>query len=152
MRGYKDERRTSQAKLRSMIQDSLRNSYSSSQNKKNEVVTVCDYLKKVKYSRVLPCAFTEYGALMLASVLNSPRTVEVSIYVVKVFVRLREMLSSHKDLSRKLEELELRIEDHDESIRSLVQAIRQLMAPHPGKNRQIGFQTHPSKNQTFSES
>ncbi len=76
---------------------------------------------------------------MLASVLNSPKAVEVSIYVVKIFVRLREILNSHKDLARKLEELELRIQDHDESIRSLVQAMRQLMTPDPGKSRRIGF-------------
>lgn len=119
-----------------------------SEEEKIEVVTVCDHLKNIKYSRVLPYAFTEHGALMLASVLNSPRAVEVSIYVVKVFVRLREMLNSHKDLARKLEELELRIQDHDESIRSLVQAMRQLMNPDPGKSRKIGFQPQTSKNRT----
>ena len=117
-----------------------------SEEEKIEVVTVCDHLKNIKYSRVLPYVFTEHGALMLASVLNSPRAVEVSIYVVKVFVRLREMLNSRKDLARKLEDLEMQIQDHDESIRSLVQAMRQLMNPDPGKSRKIGFQPQTSKN------
>lgn len=119
-----------------------------SEEEKTEVVTVCDHLKNIKYSRVLPYVFTEHGALMLASALNSPRAVEVSIYVVKVFVRLREIMNSHQDLARKLEELELRIQDHDEGIRSLFQAMRQLMAPDPGKIRKIGFRPQESKNRT----
>ncbi len=110
------------------------------EQEKDEVVTICDHLKKIKYSNKLPYAFTEHGALMLASVLNSSRAVEVSIYVVKVFVRLRKMLSSHEVLAAKLKKLEGRIQDHDESIQSLVQAIRQLMAPPPlPPRRKIGF-------------
>jgi phage regulator Rha-like protein len=89
--------------------------------------------------RYRPYAFTEHGAIMVASVLNTRRAVEVSVYVVRAFVRLREMLSTHKELARKLSELEKRIQGHDEEIVLLFEAIRKLMEP-PGKPRKrIGF-------------
>lgn len=106
---------------------------------KREVVAICDHLKKIRYSNTLPFAFTEHGAVMLASVLNSPQAVEVSILVVKAFIRLREMLTTHKDLARKLEDLERLVQGHDEGIQTLFDAIRQLMAPPPDKSRKIGF-------------
>jgi hypothetical protein len=91
--------------------------------------------------RYRPYAFTEHGAIMAASVLNSRRAIEVSVYVVRAFVKLREMLRTHKTLARKLAELESRIEGHDEEIMALFEAIRQLMEP-PGKPaKRIGFQT-----------
>ena len=90
--------------------------------------------------RYRPYAFTEHGAIMAASVLNSERAVKVSVYVVRAFVKLREMLSAHKQLARKLAELERRLEGHDEQIASLVAAIRELMAPPPASGRKrIGF-------------
>ena len=90
--------------------------------------------------RYRPYAFTEHGAIMAASVLNSHRAIEVSVYVVRAFVRLREMLRTHKELARKLAELEKRIEGHDEEIIALVEAIRQLMEPAPEKpSKRIGF-------------
>ncbi len=106
---------------------------------KAEVVANCDHLQRVKFSPALPHAFTEHGAIMLASVLNSRRAIEVSVYVVRAFVRLREILSTHKELAQKLIELEQRIEGHDEHIRSLFEAIRQLMAPTEPARRPIGF-------------
>ena len=99
------------------------------QGEKEEVVTNCDHLRQLKFSTVLPYAFTEHGAIMLASVLNSQRAVEVSIYVVRAFVKLRETLSRHRNLAQKLMELEQKLESHDEQIRSLFHAIRELMAP-----------------------
>lgn len=106
---------------------------------KGEVVANCDHLRSLKFSPVLPYAFTEHGAIMVASVLNTPRAVQVSVYVVRAFVRLREMLSTHKELARKLAELEKRIQGHDEEIILLFEAIRQLMEP-PGKpGKRIGF-------------
>jgi hypothetical protein len=90
--------------------------------------------------RYLPFAFTEHGAVMLASVLNSPQAVEVSVYVVRAFVRLREVLATHTELAHKLNELERKVGAHDEAIKSLVTAIRQLMQPPPTKRRRIGFQ------------
>lgn len=106
---------------------------------KEEVITNCDHLQKLKFSPAFPNAFTEHGAIMLASVLNSQKAIAASIYVVRVFVRLREMLGTHKALARKITELESRIESHDEHIRALFDAIRQLMVPSEKKKRRIGF-------------
>ncbi|MBI3765732.1 MAG: ORF6N domain-containing protein [Ignavibacteriales bacterium] len=69
---------------------------------KTEVVTNCDHLKKLKFSRYLPSAFTEHGALMLANVLSSKSAVQVSLQIVRTFVRLRELLSSNVELTHKL--------------------------------------------------
>jgi hypothetical protein len=108
---------------------------------KAEVVANCDHLRRLKFSPALPYAFTEHGAIMVASVLNSPRAVEISVYVVRAFVKLREMLDTHKELGLKLAELEKRIAVHDEDISTLFEAIRQLMEP-PGKSgKRIGFST-----------
>jgi hypothetical protein len=87
-----------------------------------------------------PYAFTEHGAIMAATILNSPRAVEVSVYVVRAFVKLREIVRTHKELAHKLDQLENKVAGHDDSIRQLVGAIRQLMAPPPEtKRRKIGF-------------
>ena len=109
------------------------------QKEKKEVVTICDHLKHLKFSTTLPHAFSEHGTIMLASVLNSQRAVEVSVFVVRAFVKLREKLSAHKKLAQKLTELERKIETHDERIQSLFDAIRQLMAPVEPPRRRIGF-------------
>jgi len=89
--------------------------------------------------RKLPYAFTEHGAIMAAGVLSSPRAVEVSVYVVRAFVRLREVLASNKELAKKLDELERKLSAHDKAIVQLVNAIRQLMTPPERKKRSIGF-------------
>jgi phage regulator Rha-like protein len=109
------------------------------QQEKSEVVTNCDHLSKLKFSPTMPFAFTEHGAIMVANVLNSVRAVEVSIYVVRAFVKLREVLGTHKALAHKLAELERQVESHDNHIRSLFEAIRQLMEPPRQKSRRIGF-------------
>ena len=89
--------------------------------------------------RYAPYAFTEHGAIMAATVLNSERAVEMSVFVVRAFVRLREMLSTNEKLAAKIDELEQRLDIHDESIQDLLEAIRQLMLPEPGTDRKIGF-------------
>lgn len=89
--------------------------------------------------RYLPFAFTEHGAVMLATVLNSPVAVQASIQVVRAFVKLREMLSTHRELAKKLADLEKRIEGHDEEITALFDAIRELMEPPDKPNKRIGF-------------
>ena len=94
--------------------------------------------------RKLPLAFTEHGAIMAAMVLNSPRATEISVYVVRAFVQLRDTLIAHKELAQRLDELEARIEhklsSHDQAIAGILDAIRQLMAPpEPRKKRPIGF-------------
>ncbi len=96
--------------------------------------------------RYLPYAFTEHGALMAASVLHSPRAVEVSVFVVRAFVQLREMLTGHRELAARLDELEVRLEQklarHDRSISQLIDTLRQLTSPpEPPKKRPIGFVT-----------
>jgi hypothetical protein len=89
--------------------------------------------------RYLPMAFTEHGAIMAASVLNSTRAIEMSVYVVRAFVQLRELLVDHKALADKLAELERRVTNHDNSLAEVMAAIRALMAqPNPPK-RPIGF-------------
>ena len=89
--------------------------------------------------RYLPYAFTEHGAIMLASVLNTPRAIDVSVYVVRAFVRLRQMLAYQKDVAPKLAELQRRVAGHDEALSSLVEAIRRLMEPPEKGRRSIGF-------------
>lgn len=109
---------------------------------KAEVVANCDHLEKLKFSKALPLVFTEHGAIMAASVLNSPKAVEVSVFVVRAFAQLRETIAAHKEIARKIAKLERKLVDHDEQIMVLVEAIKQLMDPKPPpKTRRIGFQT-----------
>jgi hypothetical protein len=86
-----------------------------------------------------PCAFTEQGVAMLSSVLRSKRAIQVNIEIMRAFVRLRQFLSTHKELDHKLAELERRIGSHDEQIQAIFEAIRQLMTPPEPKKRKIGF-------------
>jgi phage regulator Rha-like protein len=90
--------------------------------------------------RYLPHAFTEHGAIMAATVLNSPRAIEMSVFVVRAFVQMREALLLNQKVVAKLHELESRLDDHDAEIRDLVEAIRELMAPLPAGERRIGFE------------
>jgi len=113
-----------------------------SAEEKAEVVANCDHLSRLKFSKALPYAFTEHCAIMAASVLNSPRAMEVSVFIVRAFVKLRRTIAEHKELARKIAQLERRLADHDEQILSLVQAIRQFMKPElPPRRRRIGFHT-----------
>lgn len=90
--------------------------------------------------RYLPMVFTEQGVAMLSSVLNSERAIQVNIAIMRVFVKLKQILSTHKDLIYKLNELERKFEKHDVEIQSIFEAIRQLMAPPPAEDRVItGF-------------
>ena len=103
---------------------------------KDEVVANCDHLKKLKYSPVLPNAFTEHGAIMIATILNSPVAVQASIHVVRAFVKLRQILASNKELSKRFNELEKK---YDAQFKVVFDAIRQLMTPPEPKRRKIGF-------------
>ena len=89
--------------------------------------------------RYLPMVFTEHGAIMAASVLNSDRAVEMSVYVVRAFVQLRELLVGHKALADKLAELERRVTHHDNALAEVIAAIRALMAQPKPASRPIGF-------------
>jgi hypothetical protein len=111
-----------------------------SADEKSEVVAKCDHLNNLKYSNVLPYAFTEHGALMAAGILNTPRAVEVSVFVVRAFVKLRRAITEHKELARKLTQIENKLGRHDQQILALMRAIRQLMNTEPiPDRRRIGF-------------
>src|SRR5215469_17796470 len=93
--------------------------------------------------RYLPHAFTEHGAIMAASVLNSKRAVEMSIFVVRAFVQMRQAIARNQHIVSKLGELEARLDTHDGEIQELMEAIRELIAPLPANNRRIGFEAPP---------
>lgn len=103
--------------------------------------------QKGKHRKYLPYAFTEHGALMSANVLNSERAVDVSVLVVEAFVRLRQMVLSHKELSQKLKELEDRLDMHDGNTIVIMETLRKLLKESKGKaaapSKKIGFDTIP---------
>ncbi len=100
-------------------------------------------LGRGQHRKYLPYVFTEHGAIMAATILNSPRAIEISVYVVRAIVLLREMLASNKELARRFAQLETRLDKkltvHDEAIAAILAAIRQLMHPPSPKRRPIGF-------------
>ncbi len=104
---------------------------------RSQIVT----LKKGRgyHYKYLPYVFTEQGVAMLSSVLHSERAVQVNIIIIRAFVKLRQVLSTHKALAHKLEQLEGKIEKHDEEIHAIFEAIRQLMEPLLKPKKQIGF-------------
>lgn len=121
---------------------------------KAEVVANCDHLAKLKFSKALPFAFTEHGAIQAANVLASPQAIEMGVYVVRAFVKLREMIVSNKDLAQRLDELESKADlievKHDNfehntrvQLKQVFEAIRELSAPpETPKKRAIGFISH----------
>jgi hypothetical protein len=96
-----------------------------------------------QHRKYAPYAFTEHGAIMAATILNSPRAIEMSVYVVRAFVQLRELLGSNRELARRFAQLEARLDkkltDHDAAIAAILSAIRELMNPPAPKRRSIGF-------------
>lgn len=103
-----------------------------------------------QHRKYLPTVFTEHGAIMAATLLNSPRAVQVSVYVVRAFVEQRELLASSQEWARQLHALEQRIEkklgSHDQAITGLIDTLRQLMAPPDPPKRPIGFVTPKENN------
>ena len=95
--------------------------------------------QKHRDPRFPPYAFTEHGAIMAATTLNSRRAVEMSLYVVRAFVRLREFLATNRAVARKLDELESRLQTHDEAITGILRTLRGLMSPPASERRGIGF-------------
>ncbi len=92
--------------------------------------------QNIKYR---PYAFTEHGAIQAANVLSSPRAIKMGVFVVRAFVKLRQMLASNKELPQKVDELERKLQTHDRAIVDILKAIRQLMNPLPPARRSIGF-------------
>ena len=106
---------------------------------KNEVVANCVHLSRLRFSPYLPFVFTEHGAVMLATMLNSPLAVRASILVVRAFVKFREILDTHKELGSKFLVLESKVDKHDQEIQLLFETIRQLTEPRRKPLRKIGF-------------
>ena len=128
---------------------------------KAEVVANCDHLQKLKFSKVLPYAFTEHGAIQAANVLASPQAVEMGIFVVRAFVRMRELAAVHGDLAKRLDELERNTEglaltqdafsrNTRIQIKQLFDALRELMTPPDPPKRPIGFVTPEDKGKKGS--
>jgi len=102
---------------------------------KEEVVTICDHLKALKFSPQLAYAFTEQGVAMLSSILNSDRAIKVNIQIMRAFVQLRKMLLTNADLRQKIEEMEKK---YDQQFAIVFEAIKRLLEP-PKQTRAIGF-------------
>jgi phage regulator Rha-like protein len=100
---------------------------------RSQIVT----LERGQHIKYRPYAFTEHGILMLSSILNSERAVQVNIQIMRAFVRLRQMLATNANLERRLNELEKK---YDAQFKVVFDAIRQLMAPLPSSRKKIGFQ------------
>ena len=127
------------------------------QTEKDEVVANCDHLATLKFAAALPLAFTEHRALMVSAILNTSRAVEASVYVMRAFVQLRELLATHKDLATKQATLERQMQTlalkHDSlaqttrlQLKRVFEAIHELMAPpEPIKKRRIGFVSDDDK-------
>jgi hypothetical protein len=130
-------------------------------DEKYELVTNCDRLATLKHSSSVPYAFTEHGAVMLASVLKSKRAMEVSVFVVRAFIRMRRMLTDQRRFATKLavlflqgrSQLESKLATHDKNFQIVFAAIKQLMLPPEPKKKRIGFVTDDDKpGQTGSDS
>ena len=107
---------------------------------KAELVAKCDHLSNIKYSNYLPYAFTEHGAIMAASILNTRRAAEVSVFVVRAFVTLRQSIQEYKEIMQRLADLEIQSFSHGENIKSIIKAIGKLAEPKPvPEKRKIGF-------------
>jgi len=106
---------------------------------RDELVAICNRFRTMKHSSALPYVFTEHGVAMLASVLKSERAIKISIIIIKTFVKLRQIISTHRELACKLDELERKIEKHDADIKDIFEAIRQLMKQPKEPKRRIGF-------------
>jgi hypothetical protein len=122
-------------------------------DEKAEVVANCDHLAHLKFAKSLPFAFTEFGAIQAANVLNSPQAVEMGVYVVRAFVQLREVLLGHREMSKRLDALEQKSEAlalaHDAfsrntraQLKQVFEAIREIMSPPDPPKRPIGFVSH----------
>ncbi len=96
------------------------------QEEKDKVVANCDHLKKLKYSPFLPYVFTEHGTVMLANVLNSDRAIQTSIRIVEIYIKMREILLTHKDILIRLEKIEHTLVGHDEKIMLIFEYLKQL--------------------------
>jgi hypothetical protein len=110
------------------------------QKEKDEVIANCDNLRNLKFSPHLPYVFTEHGAVMLASVLNSDRAIKVNIQIVKIFIQMRELILSHKDVLLKLEQLEKQTIKNSKDVQLIFKYLKKLFTPEKQiQRKQIGY-------------
>lgn len=107
---------------------------------KEQVVAICDHLKRLKYSPYLPYAFTEHGVVMLASVLNSDRAILINIQIVRIFNKMRKMLALHKDVLTEIERIRNQISDHESRILMVFEYLKQF---EETKHQELEFQNRP---------
>jgi hypothetical protein len=107
------------------------------EQEKQEVVANCDHLKRLRFSPNLPYVFTEHGAVMLASILNSDRAITVNIQIVRVFTRMRQLLESHTEILRKLEQIQKKDLDQDRQILLIFEYLKQLEQARQQQDDQI---------------
>jgi hypothetical protein len=114
---------------------------------KTEVVTNCEHLRRLKFSPVSPRAFTEHGVLMAANILNSPRAVAISVYVIRAFVKMRKDLAANGAILKRLTEIDKTLLIHDVALREIFEKLRPLLAPPPPPPKsEIGFHVKEDSN------
>ena len=107
-----------------------------------EVVTNCDHLARLKFSRTLPLAFTEHGAIMAATVLNSPQAVSMSVFVVRAFIQMREHIAANAAILKRLAEIDRALLEHDTALVELYEKLQPMLQPPPDPPKpRIGFQS-----------
>jgi hypothetical protein len=116
------------------------------QKEKEEVVANCDHLQPLKFSVTLPYAFTEHGAVMLASVINSETAIQMNIQIVRVFMQLREMVLTHKDILVKLNKVEKKITQQDEDLKLLFEAVHKLLEEPQKERVKIGYKINKDQS------
>lgn len=109
-------------------------------DEKSEVITNCDHLRRLKFAKSLPLAFTEHGAIMAATILNSPRAVSMSIFVVRAFILMREHIAANAAILKRLAEIDRTLLQHDTALLDLYEKLLPLLQPPPDPpKRRIGF-------------
>lgn len=107
---------------------------------KSEVITNCDHLSHLKFSKSLPFVFTEHGAIMAATILNSPQAVSMSVFVVRAFIQMREQIVANQAILKRLAEIDRTLLEHDSALLDLYEKLLPLLQPPPDDpKRQIGF-------------
>lgn len=109
---------------------------------KSEVITNCDHLRRLKFAKSLPFAFTEHGAIMAATVLNSPQAVSMSVFVVRAFIQMREHIAANAAILKRLAEIDRALLEHDTVLLDLYEKLLPLLQPLPDPPKpRIGFQS-----------
>ncbi len=118
---------------------------------KEDVVANCDHLRNLKFSTSLPFVFTEHGAVMLASVLNSDQAIQMNIQIVRIFTQMRELALTHKDILVKLLKIEKKVTEHDKDLKLLFDAVKNLLNEPKKERVKIGYKVTSGKKNTFNK-